>query len=344
MNKTEQGVLQQSKLARLLIHILLLFSFFLIQPASAEIPESAKILPADAPPHEKNTQKHHVFIIYSPDSTLHSNIIQKLSGDLNRKRSDIIITKLTPDEKTKTVDNKTDIVIGIGSAGIQSADKHYPNIKKLFISTAPNKYRLDRDKNKNDAILYMTQSYCRQIQFIKLLNTHWKTISILNSQKNPVDSSFIQQCANNYDINIYTVNTTLEENLTNKIKNALSHSDVLLALPDNNIYNSKTVKNILLTSYRHRKPVIAFSKNFVNAGALASVHSNTEQIAQSASKLIEQYFDSDKRFIKPINHPDAFDININRQVFRALDLSIPDMDKLKQSLQRPVQDNYVESL
>ncbi len=338
MNKTGQGVLQQSKLIHLLIHILLLLTFFLTHSISAETLAEKK------PPQEKNRQKHHVFIIFSPDNTLHSNITQKLSDNLSLKRSDIIISKVTPEEKIKTVDSNTDIIIGIGDAGIQSAEKHYPKTKKLFIATAPNRYRLDKNKNKKDAILYMTQSYCRQIEFIKLLNTHWKTISILNSQKNPVDSSFIQQCANNYDINIYTVNTTLEENLTNKIKNALSHSDVLLALPDNNIYNSKTVKNILLTSYRHRKPVIAFSKNFVTAGALASVHSNTEQIAQSASKLIEQYFDSDKQFIKPINHPDAFDININRQVFRALDLSIPDMDKLKQSLQHPVQDNCVEPL
>ena len=184
----------------------------------------------------------------------------------------------------------------------------------------------------------MTQSYCRQIRFIKLLDTQWKTISILHSQEKPIDSTSIQKCANRYNIKIYTVSTTAKENLTDKIKHALHHSDVVLALPDSNIYNSKTVKNILLTSYRYRKPVIAFSKNFVNAGALASIHSNTEQIAQSASKLVEQYFDSGKRFIKEINYPDAFDININRQVFRALDLSAPDIDELKQALGHPEQD------
>jgi len=338
MNNIGQGVLQQSKLIHLLVHILLLLTFFLTPYVSAET------LAEKTPAHKKNSQKHHVFIIFSPGNTLHSSIIQKLSDNLSHKRSDVIISKVTAKEKIKTVDSNTDIIIGIGDAGIQSAEKHYPKTKKLFIATAPNKYRLvtnkNKNKNKNDAILYMTQSYCRQIRFIKLLNRHWKTISILNSQENPINSEFIQQCANKYDIKIYTVNTTIEENLTINIKNALSHSDVLLALPDSNIYNSKTVKNILLTSYRHRKPVIAFSKNFVNAGALASIHSNTEQIAQSASKLIDQYFDSGTRFIRSINHPDAFDININRQVFRALDLSIPDMDKLKQSLQ----DNCVEPL
>jgi ABC-type uncharacterized transport system substrate-binding protein len=308
MNKTEQGVLHQSKLIHLLIHILLSFTFCLTLPASAET------LVADTQPHEKNTQKHHVFVIYSPDNTLHANIIQKLSENLKRKRPDIIISEVTPEEKIKTIDNNTDLIIGIGIAGMQSANKHYPKTKKLFISTDPNKYSLDKNKNKNDAILYMAQPYCRQIPFIKLLNRQWKTIGLLNSREKPIDTNTIQQCAKKHGLETYIVNTTG------------------MALPDKNIYNSKSIKNILLTSYRHRKPVIAFSKNFADAGALASIYSSTEQIAQSASNLIGQYFESGQRFKKSVNYPQAFDISINRQVFRALDLSIPDLDELKQTL------------
>ena len=93
------------------------------------------------------------------------------------------------------------------------------------------------------------------------------------------------------------------------------------------------MKNILLTSYRYRKPVIAFSKNFVNAGALAAIYSDTEMIAMTASKLIEQHFYSSTP-IQPINYPDAFDISINRQVFRALDIPVPDVDTIKMTLQQ----------
>ena len=338
MNKTEQGVLQQSKLKYLLIHILLLLIFCLTYPAFAETRTT------DTAPPEKNTKKHHVFIIFSPDNILHSSIVQMLSDNLNNSRSDITISKVTPEEKIKNVNNKTDLIVGMGYSGMRNADKHYPKTKKLFISTDPNKYRLDTKKNKNDAILYMTQPYCRQIAFIKQLNIHWKTISVIDSQEKTIDSAPLQKCAKKHGIKIYTVHTTSEDNLTTKIKKALRHSDVLLALPDSNIYNNKTVKNILLTSYRHRKPVIAFSKSFVTAGALASIHSNTDQIAHSASKLVEQYFDAGNHFKKPINYSETFDININKQVFRALNLSIPDIDSLKQSLQHDFQDNTGGSL
>ena len=326
MNKTEQGVLHQSKLIHLLIHILLLLTFCLTQPTSAET------FAANTQPQEKNTKKHHVFIIYSPDNALHADIIQKLSENLKLIRSDIIITEVTPEEIIKTIDSNTDLIIGIGYTGMRNADKHYPKTKKLFISTDPNKYKLDKNKNKNDAILYMAQPYCRQIPFIKLLNGQWKTIGLLNSLEKPIDTNTIQQCAKKHGLKTYIVNTSSNEYLKDHIKDVLKHSDILLALPDNNIYNSQSVKNILLTSYRYRKPVIAFSKNFAEAGALASIYSSTEQISQSASDLVGQYFKSGQRFKKSINYPQAFDISINRQVFRALDLSIPDIDKLKQTL------------
>jgi len=334
MNQTEQGVLQKIRWGYPLAHVLLLLTFFLAHDATAEA------LPAGTQDDNKTT--HRVFAIYSPGSTLLSNIANKLSDELSHARPDITVIEKTPGQEITEIDQHDDIIIGIGQAGAQQAVRHYPNIKKLLISTDPNSSKPYADKG--DATLYMTQSYCRQIKFIRLLNEQWQTISILSSRKKPVDIQPLRQCADRYDFALYVVETSAEDNQTSRIKQALAHSDVLLALPDRNIYNSKTVKNILLTSYRYRKPVIAFSKNFVNAGALASIHSNTGQIAKSGCKLIQQYFDSGLQFKKALNFPENFDININHQVFRALDLDTPDVDELKQALQEEPQGHTGESL
>jgi hypothetical protein len=327
MIKTEQGVLRQSNPVSLLMHILLLVFFSLTHPATATTS-------ADTLLHDESEHKDHIIIIHSPDNTLHASITQELSEKLKLKRPDILVSIVSTEENINKVDNNSGLIIGIGRAAIHSADKHYPKTKKLYITTDPNKYRLDTNKNNNDAILYMAQSYCRQMQFIKLLNKHWRSISILNSREKPIDIASVQQCANIHDFKIHVVNVAAADNLTNKIKNALSSSDVLLALPDSSIYNSKTAKNILLTSYRYRKPVIAFSRQFANAGALASIHSNVEQIAGSASLLIEQYLAQNKEFNRLVNYPQYFNVSINRQVFRALELPIPDIDKLKQTLEK----------
>ena len=334
MSKSEQGVLQQSKSKHSLIRFLLPVALCLSHAVYAESIAEETLLK-----HEKNIQKHHLVFIYSPDSTLQSNIAQTLSETLINKDTNIVVTTAIAEDKKSTANKKPDLIIAIGFTGIQSANKYYPETNKLFISTDPGKYRPDISSDRKNAVLYMSQPYCRQIQFIKLINQRWKTIGFLNSQVKPVETRLLQQCANKYNIKTYEVNTTGVKNLTNEIKDALNHSDILLALPDKNIYNSKTVKNILLTSYRYRKPVIAFSRNFVNAGALASIYSTTEQISKSASSLIEQYISNDYRFEKIINHPQSFDISINRQVFKALNINVPDIGKLKQTIENSDLDN-----
>ncbi|MFV2003869.1 MAG: ABC transporter substrate binding protein [Gammaproteobacteria bacterium] len=326
MNKTEQGVRQLNEIKISLIQVILLVACYLASTVSAEE------LPADTGSAANETEKQHVFVLSTAENALQSDIIQALSENLKRKLPNVVIIRATPEDKKLAPDNSTDIIIGIGPAGMKSANTHYPKARKLFISTNPNRYRLDKNKYKDDAILYMSQPYCRQIKFIKLIHEDWKVIGLLNSQKKPVDIRAIKRCAKSYEMELYTVKTTAGNNLSDDVKLVLDHSDLLLALPDKNIYNSRTVKNILLTSYRYRKPVIAFSRNFVNAGALASIHSSAEQIGESASRLIEYSFKHDLQFKKPVNYPLSFDVDINRQVFKALGLPTPNLYRLKQEL------------
>ena len=327
MNIEEQGVLIQSKLISSLVHLFLLFILSSIFPVSADTPLS--INTADS----KQVVRHHVYFLSSPDIDLHSKIMQKLSEDLSLQHAGITIENISLKNKFDSIDSRNGLVVAIGPAAIENAIDNYPHVSKLFISTDAESFKPDDGTDKNDAILYMTQSYCRQIHLIRLLNKNWKTISILNSQKKPIDRDSIQDCSNRYRINTYIVSTDVDEDLNQKIKHALHHSDVLLALPDSDIYNSKSVKNILLTSYRYRKPVIAFSRNFVNAGALAAIHSSSDHLALSTSELIRGFFDSGNRFQRSVNHPQAFDVSINKQVFRALDLALPDVRKITESIE-----------
>jgi len=323
MYPNEQGVQKPGQRLRLFGLLCLLLILCSTQIASA------RTVVKDRPLQEVTTKKHHVYIAYPHSNTLYSNIVKKLSETLRKNHSDITVVKLTPQAKININKPKTDIIIAIGRLARQSLSEKYTATKKLFISSAPDTISASEQSN---ATLYMTQSYCQQVKFIRLLNQRWKTISIISSTKKTINRLALQQCARKFGFELYIANTDNEPNQTNAIKQALQHSEVLLALPDSSIYNSRTVKNILLTSYRYRRPVIAFSKNFVNAGALASIHSNTDQIAHSASLLIEQYFDTKK--LQPVNHPSGFDISINKQVFRALDLAVPDTEAIKDSLSK----------
>ncbi|HHJ35352.1 MAG TPA: hypothetical protein ENJ87_06270 [Gammaproteobacteria bacterium] len=331
MNSTEQGVRRSARAVARLIRILLLPILSATCIAHAEIM------------HENEEHEFLISISYSQDSTLQSNISHSLSRILSSHLPDTIITTTNIRDKKNTASSEADFHIFIGNTGRGDIKDHPQRERTLYIATDPGAFRLDTDADKKNAVLYMTQSYCMQLHLIKLLNDQWQTIGFLSRAGKIHDTGTIQRCASKYGLEMFKTNSMGEGHLTDEIKKTLDHSDALLALPDKAIYNSKTVKNILLTSYRYRKPVIAFSKNFVSAGALASIYSSPEQIAETASDIIIQYFKNGQQFSDSINYPQDFDISINRQVFRALHLVIPDTIRLKKILYSRKKNNAGET-
>jgi ABC-type uncharacterized transport system substrate-binding protein len=333
MNQPAKGFLKQSKLAYSLLQLLLLM-LLLQQKAFADTTLNNLILK-----NADGLHQFHIAVMYSPDSTIQSTIAEQLSRTLAHIQTNARVSTITTSSNSLAEDNTPDLLIAIGSDNIQIANEHFSRTSKLLIASDPGSFSEKVSTDTQEAVLYMTQPYCRQIQLIKQINDQWRTISYFSSRKKPVDDSRLKQCAIKYDIQTYKVDITDTDHLTKDIKDALNHSDLILALPDKDIFNHHTVKNILLTSYRYRKPVIAFSKNFVTAGGLASIHSDTDQIARSASELIEQYIANDYKFMNTVNYPHFFHIDINTQVFNALDISKPDIDKIKRIIENSDSDN-----
>lgn len=327
MASDEQGVQQCRRFLKRLLYTLL---FVVIQlPALAQNNQKSSAANAQG--------NQHILIIYSDSSNLQSEISRNLSKTLSASYPDSRINTITPDSLDTAEKNNADLIVAIGVSNIEKASTVFADRNKLFIVSDPATFTpVSRatDTNINTATLYMAQPYCRQLHFISLLDNNWTSVSYLSSEQKPLDNLRIQQCASKYELTSYHITITKDDIFTHKLKHALDHSDLLLALPDKHIYNSHTVKNILLTSYRYRKPVIAFSKNFVSAGALASIHSNVRQISHKAISVISEYIDNNRHFKKAEYFPDDFYISINKQVFRALDIDLPDLQKIKESIKR----------
>ncbi len=326
----EQGVLKQSRFRKRLSYVLLLAVLTFSSVLFANPPLKNHVNQDKT--SSENTIEKRVVVLHNEKSALQNKLNEYLQTYLNtaadnpEKNNQSFIAPIISGRQYPV------LVIAIGQANIALAKSLYPEADKLFISSDPATYHPDSPPGIHTTVLYMAQPYCRQIQFISLLNPDWNTISYLYTNEKPVNASEIESCASQNNLNTYPVAVTQKETFSHDIKNALKHSDLLLALPDKKIYNSNTVKNILLTSYRFRKPVIAFSRNFVNAGALASIHSDEKQIAATAIDIISDYLKSDGHFKHTANYPLDFNISINKQVFRALDIDTPDLDRIKMAI------------
>ena len=77
-----------------------------------------------------------------------------------------------------------------------------------------------------------------------------------------------------------------KDNPITKIEPVIRNTDVFIPVPDSRLINIATAKWILHLSYRHKVPVIAFSRTYVKAGALAAIYSSPDNVAMQAVELL----------------------------------------------------------
>lgn len=116
------------------------------------------------------------------------------------------------------------------------------------------------------------------------------------------------------------------------LRSVLSDSQVLLALPDNLVFNSATLQNILITAYRQRIPMVTYSAAHVKAGATLAVHATPVQIANQAAAIVRSVLAG--RGLPSARGAEQFSVAVNAQVGRSLGLVTVDPDALMQAVRR----------
>jgi ABC-type uncharacterized transport system substrate-binding protein len=116
------------------------------------------------------------------------------------------------------------------------------------------------------------------------------------------------------------------------LQQVLNGCDVFLALADPLVFNSSSIQNILLTTFRARVPVVAFSPAYVRAGALLSLHATPLQAGKQAGIQVLAALRGQPLPEQPLESND-FEVSVNEHVARALDLSL-DGKALRLALRR----------
>jgi hypothetical protein len=98
------------------------------------------------------------------------------------------------------------------------------------------------------------------------------------------------------------------------LQDLLKSSDVLLGLDDPNLFNPKTAKNLLLSSYARQLALVGPDAAFVKAGSLASTYSDQQDWLLTLHDLLDQPPTHWPRSL----YPRHFKVLSNPQVARSL--------------------------
>jgi len=107
------------------------------------------------------------------------------------------------------------------------------------------------------------------------------------------------------------------------LREILPEVDVLLLVPDGIAFHAGNARNVLLTTYRYRVPVVGFSQGLSKAGAVAAVYSSPEQIGRQGARMAMRWR-PESGDLPPPQHADEFSISFNPYVARSLGIVLPD--------------------
>jgi hypothetical protein len=110
----------------------------------------------------------------------------------------------------------------------------------------------------------------------------------------------------------------------------VAHLPVLLAVPDSAVFSADTIRNILLTTYRHNQALVGFSADMVKAGALASTYSDIEDINAQLSDMAAAFAASGH--LPALQYPRYFHVIVNDAAAKSLGLVV---SKAARQLSRP---------
>ena len=225
-----------------------------------------------------------------------------------------------------------DLIVTAGGEALRQALARPPSvpiIATLLPRQTYEKILADSGKARGrTTAIYLDQPPARQAAFLRQLLPSQKRVGMLVSNETRALIGPFRLAFANVGLTLDSEDSDTGSTLLPALNALLPRVNVLLAIPDSTIYKRDNIKAILITSYRHQRPVIAFSAAFVNAGALAALYSTPTQIARQTADIVA----ASGTTLPPPTAPNLFAIAINQNVALALGLSVPDEATIRRGM------------
>ncbi|MHC8318309.1 ABC transporter substrate-binding protein [Pseudomonas sp. LB3P31] len=192
-------------------------------------------------------------------------------------------------------------------------DAQGPPTLVLRISRLQARQRLGVALPPHLSLLWSDPPLQRQLRLIRILLPQAKRIGVLYDHHSEFLLQELRQAAAPLGLEIVAEHWD-DTNDSRPLQNLLKNSDVLLGLDDPDLYNPKTAKNLLLSSYSRQLALVGPNAAFVKAGSLASTYSDQNDWLS----ILDQLLDRSPNTWPRTHYPYRFKVLSNPQVARSL--------------------------
>jgi len=268
-----------------------------------------------------------ITIVLSAPSQTNLDFVDSFKEELIATKNHNLKVKVIDLQETEKliVAENSELVIALGVKALTAASKLKHTTPVIGVFTPLPTFNALLESSGRDlgifSAIVLDQPYSRQISLIKTVLPEIKTLGILLGSTSSRYAEHLRDEGEKNSLNVSLETINDESELIPKLQKVLESNDALLAIPDPSIYNRETAQPILLTSYRHQKPVFGYSQSYVRAGALAAVYSNTKHLAKQAAEIAIKTQQA-PGLLPPPQTPKYFSVLVNHQVARSLNITV----------------------
>lgn len=245
---------------------------------------------------ESHSSKNILFIM-SKDAPAYSQVADFVQADLRASERPYTFSKLLKSDRLGLAEglNDADIIVTVGAGATEVAMEKKPSqplvatliTDSAFSALANNYYGSTAAAlDAKVSVICLDQPVRRSIKLAKLLMPAASSAGLMLGPSSLDRGEEFARYASEVGLTANLVNIKPSDNPILVIEPVLAKSDVFIPVPDSRLINIASAKWILQLSYRYRIPVIAYSKTYLNAGALAAIYSSPENVGRQTSELI----------------------------------------------------------
>ena len=248
--------------------------------------------------------------IVAPPNTTRKNLLTLLQQEMNNYQWKVLDPQQLGQQNLENY--RYVVTLGHKSLNAVRSQPHHPPVIATYLSqmTTP-----ELQPKPDETLLYTSADWQKQLTLALQLLPQAKTVGVLISPALHQRLAPLLQAAAQQGLQVQIAEWDGRDSLPKTLNELLKQADFILAVEDATIFNSSTIKTILLTSYRRNKVIIGPNPAYVKAGSLASVYCDDKTVVHAIKMAIEAP--------TPSGNILCDNIRINEQVARSLLITIP---------------------
>jgi putative ABC transport system substrate-binding protein len=264
-----------------------------------------------------------VVVIASVGSEAHRSAIEGIQAALASSPAEVRILDVNQASSVARgglpVAPASGVIIAVGSEAILVVEAERPKVPAVYTMILRRRPEWDVQGRPAPVTVPLDVSLTSLLARLKdLFPGKTRLGIILNAGSGETSGAQLQARAQQLGFTVRIAECAGAAQLLAALVSLRNHADFVWCLPDGSLYNSATVKPLILASLQNRLPLIGFSESFAKAGAAIGIYPDFREVGVQAGEAARQLIEG--QMVRSSEGPRRLKVAVNQNVLRLFGL------------------------